>query len=151
MSYLQNNLNTQLSGIAVPGLGTAGSDLLRINDVDPEFKLLNDGTALLYRTLALLGTDMSAEQPQYWFFNDDQYAVTTTANGALSDSATTLVVVDAIGVVDTAIGNPATGEIMLITAVSGTSWTVTRGYQGTTAAIVADGADIALIGTTLED
>jgi len=151
MSYLDNSLSTRLSGIAVPGLGTAGSDLLRINDVDPNFEFLNDGTALLYRTLAMLGTEEGADQPQYWFFNDDQYAVTTTATAAYNDSVTSIVVADAIGVVGTAVGNPATGEIMLVTAVSGTTWTVTRGYQGTTAAAIADGADIALMGSTLEE
>jgi len=152
MAYQDNSLNTQLTGINVPGLGTAGSDLLRINDVDPNFAFLNDGTALLYRTLALLGSDTAADQPQYWFFNDDQYAVTTTADGALSDSDVTLTVIDSIGIVGTAVGNPATGEIMLITAVpTSTTWTVTRGYQGTPAAIIADGAEIALMGSVLEE
>jgi len=151
MGYLQNNLNTQLTGVAVPDLGNVSTNLLRINDVDPNFELLNDGTSMLYRLLSMLGADTPANQPQYQFFNDDQYQVTTHANGAIDAVTTALVVDDAIGIVNAVLENPATGELMLITAVNDTTWTIVRGYQGTTAGLIADGADLALIGATLPD
>src|SRR5262249_5310784 len=39
-------------------------------------------------------------------------------------------------------------EVMLVTAVSGTTFTVTRGYEGTTAAAHAAGVEVGLVLTT---
>ncbi len=151
MSYLPNNLTTQFTGIAVPGLGTAGSDLLRINELDPNFAYLNDGTALLYRIMTMFNKDTPSMQPQYWFFNDDQLLVKTTAAEAISDVVLDFDLADAIAVVGVVIININTDEIMLVTAVSGVNVTVTRAYQGTTAAAITLGDEIALLGSTLEE
>lgn len=67
----------------------------------------------------------------------------TTLNGSIISSDTTLVVASATGF-------PGAGnfririddEIILVTACSGTSWTVTRGAEGTTAAGHANGVDV---------
>ena len=150
-SYLDNSLNTQFTGIAVPGLGTAGSDLLRINEVDPNFKYLNDGTALLYRMLTMWSTDEASDQPQYWFFNDDQFLVKTSAASAVSAVATTFDLTDYIAVIGTPILNANTNEIMLVTGVAGATVTVTRGYQGTTADVITLADEIVLLGSTLEE
>jgi hypothetical protein len=153
MAYLQNNLTTRTTGITVPNLGTVGNDLLRINDVDPTFVMLNDGTAMFHKLLSMWGADAPATQPQYHFFNDDIYAIKTTLNDAdgMVAGDTSMVVDDAIGVAGTVIAIPKTGELCLITAVSGSTWTITRGYQGTTAAAIADGDEIVLLGGVLEE
>jgi hypothetical protein len=70
----------------------------------------------------------------------------STLNGAINNSVTSLVVTSAANF-------PSSGnfhvivedEIMLVTAVSGTTFTVTRAQESTTAASHASGVDIALI------
>ena len=70
----------------------------------------------------------------------------TTLNGAINNSVTSLVVTSATGfstvpqfrlIIDS--------EIMLVTAVSGTTFTITRGAEGTTAASHSNGATVAQI------
>jgi hypothetical protein len=66
-------------------------------------------------------------------------AAPTALNGSINNSVTSIVVASSSGF-------PSTGnfriiidsEIMLVTAVSGTTWTVTRGYEGTSAASHVD-------------
>lgn len=73
---------------------------------------------------------------------------TTTLLGDITNSATSITV-------NSASGFPSTkqfhilidGEIMLVTSVSGTTWTVTRGYETSTAATHNDGAITRLIFT----
>ncbi|HEY4359387.1 MAG TPA: hypothetical protein VGN17_00360 [Bryobacteraceae bacterium] len=77
--------------------------------------------------------------------NNEQYVNDpgTTLNGSINNSVTSLVV-------SSATGYPTGGnfrillesEIMLVTAVSGTTWTVTRGAESTTAASHANGVVI---------
>ncbi|WP_337187587.1 hypothetical protein [Phenylobacterium sp.] len=70
----------------------------------------------------------------------------TTLNGSINNSVTSLTVASASGF-------PATGnfriivdsEIMLVTAVSGANFTVTRGYESSTAASHASGVNVTLI------
>lgn len=70
----------------------------------------------------------------------------STLNGAINNSVGSLVVTSATGA-------PSSGqfrlrienEILLVTAVSGTTFTVTRGVEGTTAASHADGATLKLV------
>lgn len=67
----------------------------------------------------------------------------TTLNGAINNSTTTIVVASATGY-------PTSGdfrikidsELMLVTAVSGTTWTVTRGIESTSAASHNNGASV---------
>lgn len=78
----------------------------------------------------------------------EQFAnnLSTTLNGAIDNAVTTVVITSATGF-------PATGdfrilidtEIMKVTARSGTSLTVTRGAEGTTAASHSDGATVTVI------
>lgn len=71
----------------------------------------------------------------------EQYTnnASTTLNGGISNAVTTIVVTSATGF-PTA-GNfrlKIESELLLVTAVSGTSWTVTRGIEGTAGAVHAD-------------
>ena len=152
MAYLSNVLNTQLTGIAVPD-GSVGNDLLRINDVDPMFTMLNDGSALFYRLLTMYGSEEAASQPQYHFFNDDIYASETNINNGAGYSAsdTSIVVDDAIGVANAHAAIRRTGEIIRITSASTTTWTVVRGVEGSTAAAILDNDEVVLLGGVLPE
>jgi hypothetical protein len=151
MAYVPNSFNTRMSGIAVPALGTAGSDLLRINEVDPMFTNLNDGSALLYRMLSMYRKDTPSTQPQYWFFEDDQYAVKTTVVSEVAADGTSMVLTDAIAVKGSVVFFPATNDYVLVTAVSGATCTIERDHMGTTAAIIGAGAEAVLLGATLAE
>lgn len=151
MAYLPNTFSTRYTGIAVPNLGTVGNDLLRINEVDPMFTNLNDGSALLYRMMTMYRKDTPSTQMQYWFFEDDQYAVKTTVNGQVAADGTSVVLDDAIAVKGTVLFFPATNDYALVTAVSGATCTVERNYMGVTGSIIADGAEAVMIGATLAE
>jgi hypothetical protein len=156
MAYLPNSLNTQFTGIAVPALGTVGNDLLRVNEVDPMFTNLNDGSALLYRMLTMYRKDTPSTQPQYWFFEDDQYAVRTTVYSQVAADGVTVILTDAIAVPGTVLFFPATNDARLVTAnngatTGGTSYTVVCDHQGRTSAIIAAGAECVLLGATLSE
>jgi hypothetical protein len=152
MAIINANFTTQTSGIAVPVPGTVGNDLLRVNDVNPDFNMLNSEDSVLYRIMSLLAREEDATQPQFWYFEDDLNAVTDTVNGAINDSVTTLVMDNSLLAKGQVIFNPATDELMLVTvATSAPSYTVERGYQGSTATAVGDGALIAILPAVLED
>jgi hypothetical protein len=77
--------------------------------------------------------------PVEQFVNNAQ----TTLNGAINNSVTSLVVTSATGF--PTVGNfrlLIDSEIMLVTAVSGTTFTITRGIEGTTAASHSSGAPV---------
>jgi len=151
MAYLPNSLSTQLTGIAVPAIGSVGSDLLRVNEVDPMFTNLNDGSALLYRIMTMYGKDTPSEQPQYWFFEDDQYAVKTTVVSQVAADGTSVVLTDAIAVAGSVLFFPATDDARLVTAVSGSTCTVVCDHQGRTSSIIEAGAECVLLGATLAE
>ncbi len=153
MAIINANFTTQTSGIAVPVPGTVGNDLLRVNDVNPDFYMLNSEDSVLYRILSLLAREADAMQPQFWYFEDDLNAVTTTINGAEANPAeATLVVDDALLVVGQVVHVARTGENMLVvSANSATSFEFERGYQGTTAAAILDEDLIVILPAVLED
>lgn len=70
---------------------------------------------------------------------------TTTLNGAINNSTTSVVITSASGAPSTTLGNwriIIDSEIMLVTAISGTTLTVTRGAEGSTAASHLDAASV---------
>lgn len=67
----------------------------------------------------------------------------TTLNGAITNTATSLVVASATGAPAPNFRIRIDNEIMLVTAVAGTTWTVSRGQEGTTAAAHSSGATVA--------
>lgn len=91
--------------------------------------------------LNLLGFSESVTQVEHQWFEDSMYADESTVSGAKLVSDTTITVADAepfrAGHV-VKIGE----ELLKVTAVNGNDLTVTRGYAGTTAAAIADGAQI---------
>jgi len=67
----------------------------------------------------------------------------TTLNGGITDSATSLVVTSATGwPTEGDFFAAINAEIVLVTNVSGTTWTVIRGQAGTTAAAQSNGATV---------
>lgn len=151
MAVTLANFNTQYSGIAVPVPGTVGDDLLRVNDVNPNFNMLNSDSTILYKLLNLFAREEDATQPQYWYFEDDLIEVKTTINGAVNDAVTTIVLDDALAVQGTVFAPATTTEKILVTAVTGVTCTVERGYQGSTAAAITDGVEIWMFPPVLED
>ena len=147
MSVVLNNgaYNTQTSGIATPALGSVQDNYLRIPDVDPMFYDLNNGDALLWRILASISAGEPATQRKYEFYEDDQLANKTTVNGEVAIDGTSLTLDDNLASEDSVLRFPQTGENVLVTAKSGSTLTIERSYQGTTAAIIPDGTD-AIIG-----
>jgi len=91
--------------------------------------------------LSLLGFSEAVTQTTHQWFEDEMISDESTVAGAKLVSDTSVVVASAepfrVGHV-VKIGE----ELLLVTAVSGTTLTVTRGYAGTTAAAIADGAKI---------
>lgn len=88
-----------------------------------------------------------------WSWTEDQHISGNTTNvGAQNSSATALTVADSnLWVPQSVLLVEATGEHMLVTAVSGNSITVVRGIAGTTAASISDGARIQSIGTAFKE
>lgn len=90
--------------------------------------------------ISLVGFGESVSQVERQWFEDEMYADETTATAALIGATT-------ITVADGSIFEPKHvvkigEELLLITAVSGNELTVTRGYAGTTAAAVDEGAKV---------
>jgi hypothetical protein len=91
--------------------------------------------------LSLLGFSEAVTQTTHQWFEDEMIADESTVAGAVTNVATSVVVANAepfrVGHV-VKVGE----ELLLVTAVSGTTLTVVRGYAGTTAAAIADLAKI---------
>ena len=117
--------------------------------------------ALMVDTGVLGQVPMSAEGVydvvHYWneIALNDQFV--TLNNGGTVGAADTSCVVSSAGIirkgallkpVDTA---PGTAEIIQVTAVSGTTLTISRGYGGTTATTHADGSTLTIIGMPLQE
>jgi hypothetical protein len=91
--------------------------------------------------LSLLGFSEAVTQTTHQWFEDEMIADESTVAGAVTNVATSVIVANAepfrVGHV-VKVGE----ELLLVTAVSGTTLTVVRGYAGTTAAAIADQAKI---------
>lgn len=90
--------------------------------------------------ISLVGFGDSVTQVERQWFEDEMYADETTASAAAVDATS-------ITVADGSIFEPkhvikVGEELMLITAVNTNELTVTRGYAGTTASAVTDGAKV---------
>lgn len=131
--------NTQSNGIAVPVTTTPATDLLRLPEVSADRPFLNTGNTVFWNLLNAIGAGESASQPRYDWFEDDKFSTMSTSNAGYSDSVTTVVATSANILPRATVKVMRTGEIMYVSAVSGASLTVIRGYFGTTAAaILAD-------------
>lgn len=116
------------------------------------FTLLEpNGTAPLQALLAMAGSE-ETNDPEYKHFRDELPARVVTVNGALNDSATSLVLAadtsnNPLIVAGALLYNPATGETVRVTAMNtGTNTaTIVRGI-GSTAAAIADTQVLTLAG-----
>jgi hypothetical protein len=140
---------TLTNGIAVPSGAYTQDNVFRIPSVDPSVYYLNRGAAF-YKFLMSLGSPTSYDQPRFEFINDDRFPTEATPD-ADYDAVVTTIAVDESGVVvpKSVIHNTTTGENILVTAVSGTTLTVIRGYQGTTAAVITAATDKFVLMTTV--
>lgn len=90
--------------------------------------------------ISLVGFGEPVSQVEHQWFEDEMFADETTATAALVDATT-------ITVADGSIFEPKhvvkiAEELLLVTAINANELTVTRGYAGTTAAAVVDGAKV---------
>lgn len=103
-----------------------------------EILLLNQHQTPL---LSLLGFSEAVTQTTHQWFEDEMVADESTVAGAVTNVATSVIVASAepfrVGHV-VKVGE----ELMLVTAISGTTLTVVRGYAASTAAAIADLAKI---------
>jgi hypothetical protein len=151
MAIINANFTTQSSGIAIAA-STVNSDMLRVNDVNPDFNMLNSEDSVLYRILSLLMREEDTTQPQFQYFEDDLNAVTDTVNGEVAADGVTLVMDNSLLAKGQVVFNPRTNDAALVTvATSAPSYTVERDYMGTTGAIWLDGDTIAILPAVLED
>lgn len=89
----------------------------------------------------LLGFADAVTQVEHVWFEDEMFADETTVNGEKTNADTTVTVTD--GSIFRSGDVVKIGEELLkVNAVSGNNLTVTRGYAGTTAATIADGAKV---------
>jgi Tfp pilus assembly protein PilV len=108
--------------------------------------------AVKYETLGLDGTEVTAlvaaENPDV-YAADEAYAggaTTTTVSGGIDASATTLMVASASGFPASAeFRVQIESELLVVTEVAGTSWTVERAADGTVPAAHAGGATVTLV------
>jgi len=135
ITYPTAPLNTQTTGISAVSLGDIG----RIHAIDPMTDYVSDGKAVLYKMLTLTAMAPSEISPAVYWMEGDDFPRQVTVNGAMSDSATTLAIDEAVGLKNMLLRNVRTGEHLYASAAaSTTSMTVTRGYAGTTAAAILD-------------
>lgn len=94
-----------------------------------------------------------AADTAYSWIEDSHISGNTLANGAVSGTVATSIVVDDsnIWTPNTVIMNQTTGEYMLVTSITGNTVGVLRGLAGTTATAIADNDVLQSIGTAFEE
>jgi hypothetical protein len=137
--------------------GVFASDMSIVGDPKGDFAaaLLQEvptGSAMLLALSSGMPSKPAIDVIVHWF-EEKHLSGRTQVNGAVNSTSTTTVVVDdASFLVANAICLiEATGEFVLITAVSGNSLTVIRGFGGSTAANIPDDAGFQKIGTAAEE
>ena len=141
-------LTTQTTGVAV-----GNNDIFRIRDIANEVADLNNDDGKFYKILSMLGTETTT-QPKFEWGEDDVLPTQVTVNngGGYNAAATTVVVDDAKPVVaNSLLFNPTTRELLVVTAVSSNSLTVTRGFRGTAAQTIADNQPLLSLGAQLAE
>ena len=112
----------------------------------------NEGPLLSFLKLAKQNT-RCVYNPKFEWLEDDLMETWSQVNGAVSSTSATSVTVDdgSIFRAGDIIKIPASGECMLVTAVSTNTLTVTRAYGSTAAAAIADDADVLILGSAMEE
>lgn len=130
-------------------IGTAGTNAitsgLKVLDIRDKIYLLEPSAAPLFVLVSKLNKE-PAHNPKIEWPEDELNPVWTTLSASISNSATSITVTTGIANKYDLIKIPSTGEVMLVTAVNGTTLTVIRGYGSTSAASAASGASVMIIG-----
>lgn len=114
-----------------------------------------NGTAPLNALLAM-GSSESTDDPEYKNFRDELPERVLTVNGAIADTSTGAITIDAgddnkFAIAGSIVVNASTGEVMHVTAdTTSTTLTVTRNIGGTTFQI-ADGASLFVAGFAAQE
>lgn len=137
MSIMQIPWKTQTDGIAASIGAYDQTDLLRIPYVASEMPYLNTGSAVFWKLMGMLPAGEAVDQPRFEFFTDTKFETQVKSTTILTDAETALVVDDYLLLANMALYNQRTEEIVYVTAVSGLTATVERGWGGTTAAATA--------------
>lgn len=113
-------------------------DVLQV-DMDSKIHMLDPNYATIYSFLKAMGKVVPVGSQEFQWTTDKYIPFVTQASGTISDVATTLTVDDGdIFNVNDRLQNNDTGEVMLVTGISGDDLTVVRGYGTTAAATVTD-------------
>lgn len=141
--------------MAVQGIFASDSSIVGDPKGDFAAALLQEvptGSAMLFALSSGMPSQPATDTIVHWF-EETHLSGRTTVNGAVNSTTTTTVVVtDGSFVVPNGIFLiENTGEFLLITAVSGNSLTVIRGFAGSTAANIPDAAGFQKIGTAAEE
>jgi hypothetical protein len=137
MAVLQIPWTTQTTGIAASIGAFDQTDLLRIPYVASEMPYLNNGSAVFWKLLGMLPMGEAVDQPRFEFFTDTKFETQVKGTSILDAVETALLVDDYLILANMALYNQRTEEIVYVTAVSGLTCTVERGWAGTTAAATA--------------
>lgn len=138
MSIMNTPWTTQTEGIKTPIGDYSDNDLIRHPYVESEMEYLNEGSALFWKLLSMIPVGEEVDQPRFEFFEDTKFDTHVKSTAAYADSAVTVVVDSALVIPNMALYNARTQEVMYVTAINGTSLTVTRGWGNAAAAIVED-------------
>lgn len=125
--------------------------MLKTYDFQDQVRELEEGISLIIddapTLLGLVGLGPGSHfQSKFEWMSDNLNSNRATAKTAVDDAATTIDVVDGDGLKFRVNAIAVVGEEYLrVTAVNGDTITVIRGYDGTTAAAIADGAEIRIV------
>lgn len=133
--------------------GIQTGNALRIDEYDPIFHQLNDGSALFYRLLSMTRKGPSVSQPRYNWFEDDIMENTTTASAGYNSSATVIGLTHGnLAAPNSKVININTGEHILVTSADNTGITACqRGAFGTTAVAITSGDVMVVLGPMLPE
>lgn len=137
--------------------GVFSSDSTIVGDPKGDFAaaLLQEvptGTAMLFALSSGMPSKPATDTIVHWFEEKHLSGRTTVTPAVASTTTTTVVVVDASFLVPNGIALlESTGEYVLITAVSGNSLTVIRGFAGSTPVNIPDTCGFQLIASAAEE
>ena len=143
--------------MAVVGVRTTGNiqQERRVVDMAKEIALLDPKIAPFITILKRIkggGATRVVHSPEFKWLEDDYVATSTTAAATAEAGATAITVADgSIFRVNDIVKVPATGETMLVTAVSGNNVTVTRSWGDTEAAQIPNAAELLNIGSAMSE
>jgi hypothetical protein len=119
-------------GSAPPAVTIAGTDNTGVTSTTWSVTLTGNNPAAAVATAVLAAPPFSATT---LYEAGDIVSASMTLNGAIDNSVTTITAASSsTGVPATPFAIQIDTEQLWVSAISGTSWTVTRGYNGTTAA-----------------